>query len=898
MRNVSFAIALVIACAGASTVLAQAPLADHHLHVLSPAAAAHNSETPLPAAQVPDEIDRLLREREKAWRDAVALGRLYTEDSLVLDPDDAAWLRGAAGPRYLSGVFARDHQLMPVDVSIDGSTARLAVYYTRPDGNRTRYFAHGVLALKKQSDGAWRIALEAPVWKGPWTREQLTAAELVAQLDDAGIARGAVLSVAYWFRGDYEKVKAENDWMAAEVAKYPQRLVGFCGVDPLRDYAPAEIARCAKNPLLRGVKMQFGNSRVDLRNPEHVDKVRRVFRAANDSRMAVVAHLWTDRTYGRAEAEVFLERILGEAPDVPVQIAHFAGGGPGYTDEALEVFANAIAANDARTKNLYFDLATVADSQSAEALNKLAMRIRQIGVQRVLYGTDTSPPNAPPRRGWANFRTSVPLTDEEMKAIASNAAPYFAIPAPVAATPVSSDPWSLLAQRDLAAMREQILANHPGPADPLNRDFRTWLDDGFAASVAKAREATTFGGYVYALRHYGAGFRDGHLNYSATVERPRFAWPGFLVELRGGKYVVGAAENDASLPPAGSELLDCDGRAPRQIAEQDVWPYTMGPMIESRWPVVASALLLDRGNPWAPRAKECRFRIGDTVETRALRYRNTTHDTVDKLARVTGAAEGSVRKSGANGVWVTIPTFTASTDAIIATLEQQIALAPEWRSADFIVFDVRGNGGGNSSWGKQLLDALYGKEYLERTTRTRFAGQYVDWRVSKDNVAHIRAIVAQIRREQGDDAPSLPYFSRIADGMKEALARNEPLFRLPGGDDRPASTTSVPAPLYRGKVILLTDTACASACLDFADEVRPLPNATHVGLSTSADSVYMEIRGVGLPSGIGWLNLPVKVYRDRPRGHNEPYVPHVPYAGDIRDTAAVEKWILAITSAP
>lgn len=424
MRNVSFAIALAVG----STLLAQAPAADHHLHVLSPAGAAHNSETPLPAVKVPDDIDRLLREREKVWRDAAALGKLYTDDSLVLDPNDAAWLRGADGPQYLSGVFSRDHQIMPVELSIDGPNARLAVYYTRPEGNKTRYFGHGVFALKKTAGGAWRIALEAPVWKGPWTREQLTAAELIAQLDEAGIAKGAVLSIAYWFRGDYEKVKAENDWMAAEVAKYPQRLVGLCGVDPLRDYAPAEIARCAKNPLLRGVKMQFGNSRVDLRNPEHVDKVRRVFRAANDSRMAVVVHVWTDRKYGRAEAEIFLERIIGEAPDVPVQIAHFAGGGPGYTDEAMEVFANAIVAKDARTKNLYFDLATVADEQSVEVLKQLAVRIRQVGVKRVLYGTDTSPPNAPPRRGWANFRTSVPLTDEEMKAIASNAAPYFGAP--------------------------------------------------------------------------------------------------------------------------------------------------------------------------------------------------------------------------------------------------------------------------------------------------------------------------------------------------------------------------------------------------------------------------------------------------------------------------------------
>jgi len=474
---------------------------------------------------------------------------------------------------------------------------------------------------------------------------------------------------------------------------------------------------------------------------------------------------------------------------------------------------------------------------------------------------------------------------------------FFAAMQAATAPAASPDPWSLMAQRDLEAMRAQILASHPGPADPLNPEFKKWLDQGFESSMAKAREAKSFGGYVYALRHYGAGFRDGHLNYSATVERTQFAWPGFLVELRGGgKYVVGAtAPNDTAVPPAGSELIDCDGRTPETIAQEDVWPYTMGPLIDSRRPIVASALLIDRGNPWAKRAKECRFRIGDKIETRAIRYRNTNQEAVNKVAAsfaATRAPEPPVRPSGSNGVWVSIPTFGAQDEKSLNALKQQIADAPNWRKADYIVFDVRGNGGGNSSWGKQILDALYGKEFLDRTTRPRFAGQYVDWRVSADNVKHVRDIVAQITREQGAEAPALPYFTQIAEGMEKALERGEALFHLPDdGDDGPASTSPIPAPLYKGKVILLTDTTCASACLDFSDEVRPLPNATHVGLATSADSVYMEIRGIGLPSGIGWVNLPVKVYRDRPRGHNEPYVPQRPYEGNINDTGAVETWI-------
>jgi hypothetical protein len=42
------------------------------------------------------------------------------------------------------------------------------------------------------------------------------------------------------------------------------RLRGFCGVNPLRDYALDELARCAEQPGLRhvahGLKLHFGNS--------------------------------------------------------------------------------------------------------------------------------------------------------------------------------------------------------------------------------------------------------------------------------------------------------------------------------------------------------------------------------------------------------------------------------------------------------------------------------------------------------------------------------------------------------------------------------------------------------------------------------------------------------------
>jgi predicted TIM-barrel fold metal-dependent hydrolase len=67
---------------------------------------------------------------------------------------------------------------------------------------------------------------------------------------------------------EYEKVKAENDWTAAQAALHPKRLIAICSFNPLKEYALDELARCAKNPnLRRGIKMHFGSSDVQVEIP-------------------------------------------------------------------------------------------------------------------------------------------------------------------------------------------------------------------------------------------------------------------------------------------------------------------------------------------------------------------------------------------------------------------------------------------------------------------------------------------------------------------------------------------------------------------------------------------------------------------------------------------------------
>jgi predicted TIM-barrel fold metal-dependent hydrolase len=272
--------------------------------------------------------------------------------------------------------------------------------------------------------------------------QPITARDMIRLLDEAGIGSALLLSIAYMYGSpartitdEYAKVREENDWTGEQAMEVPERLLAFGSVNPLKEYAIDEIVRCASKPTLcHGLKLHFGNSDVQLDNPAHVEQLRRVFQVANEHRMAIVVHLRASisrqRPYGAEQAHVFLNELLPVAPDIPVQIAHLAGSGPGYDDppaqRAMAVFAAAVEQDDPRARQLWFDVATVVDGNpSPETVELVARRIRQVGTERTLYGSDAAiGDNLRPQEGWAAFQ-GLPLHAAEFEQIASNVAPYF-----------------------------------------------------------------------------------------------------------------------------------------------------------------------------------------------------------------------------------------------------------------------------------------------------------------------------------------------------------------------------------------------------------------------------------------------------------------------------------------
>lgn len=275
------------------------------------------------------------------------------------------------------------------------------------------------------------------------------ADDVVAALDTAGIRQATLLSVAYFFgfpgievADEYTKVRAENDYVARQAARYPDRLTAFCGVDPLAGYALEEIDRCAREPDLEGLKLHLANSDVDLRDTADVRRLAAVFRRADEGGLPIVVHVFTrNPDYGYEDADIFIREVLGEAPDVPVQIAHLAGpsGFTAATDGASKAFADAIASGSPALGELYFDIAAVVvppsrargDStvlRQIRRMNRAAVdRMREIGLDRILFGSDWfgSERDVGSMRAYIEaLHSALPLDEDEVRDLLDDRASY------------------------------------------------------------------------------------------------------------------------------------------------------------------------------------------------------------------------------------------------------------------------------------------------------------------------------------------------------------------------------------------------------------------------------------------------------------------------------------------
>ena len=262
-----------------------------------------------------------------------------------------------------------------------------------------------------------------------------TGAQAINMLDEAGLSKGVILSLGYFYGvpelagtefDDHRLVRSENEYVADQVSLFGDRLVGFFSVNPLAEYAIDEIRNWAVRGGLVGLKLHLANSDFDFNNREHVRKLREVFELLNESGMPVIIHLRNrNPEYGYSDAALFIDSVARHAPDVTMQLAHAAGWG-GYdsqTDGAIQAFLDAIDNGVLDRSKVWFDIAALMDEQDPDESNEdLRKRFREIGLDRLLFATDWEQVDA--KSYMESLAANPSLSDAEWRQIFANEAPY------------------------------------------------------------------------------------------------------------------------------------------------------------------------------------------------------------------------------------------------------------------------------------------------------------------------------------------------------------------------------------------------------------------------------------------------------------------------------------------
>lgn len=478
------------------------------------------------------------------------------------------------------------------------------------------------------------------------------------------------------------------------------------------------------------------------------------------------------------------------------------------------------------------------------------------------------------------------------------AAPVTAQEAPAAPSFLTTPrDWSATLREDVTALHAVIMDSHPGPYDTLNPEFRAKAEAGLATALQRAQTATDAGGWWWALRAYVASFDDGHVQLGLK-ESGGFPtrWPGFLTNDKGGAQIVLTRdETDADTPPVGARLIDCDGVSADQLGADRIGAFRGRWFLESQHVLYGDWLFMNASNPWTPEMRNCRFEVGGQTRSWTLNWRPIATDDLSARRQALsgrGDYEFGLKTLDDGGVWFSAPSFngnpgSAAYAALTPLMEELKTRQTELRAAPYVVLDLRGNGGGSSHWSELVAQALWGEDWM--ASHQLPAIEAIEWRASDDNLKAIQAYFDEWTAANADEQ-RINWARRIIAGMTAARAAGQPYWR--DGNDEPMPEDAGPTPpqLVRGPVFILTDAGCGSACLDAVD-LWKAAGAIQVGRETSADTVYMDVRGDELPSGLAQIAVPMKVWRGRQRGNNEPQRPAHLFDGDMTNTAALQAWI-------
>lgn len=247
------------------------------------------------------------------------------------------------------------------------------------------------------------------------------AEDLIARLDEANVQQAVVLGLGYFGLPSDFNMAPENDFTAAEVAKFPDRLIGFCGINPLYDSALDEIDRCLALPGMVGIKLNpVGGSGMDWENEDHAAAISAVLDSAQEHNAPVLLHVSAAPLDD--DSLISALGVIGSHPDVRIVIAH-CGGLADYEIEGYLIPAQAIPPIISM-ENLFTDVSACLKFYNDAPLSQrelIVWRLRKWGLERVFFGSDylAVAPAETPQQALETL-SQYPFTQDEIDLITGN----------------------------------------------------------------------------------------------------------------------------------------------------------------------------------------------------------------------------------------------------------------------------------------------------------------------------------------------------------------------------------------------------------------------------------------------------------------------------------------------
>jgi hypothetical protein len=202
-----------------------------------------------------------------------------------------------------------------------------------------------------------------------------TADELITSMDEDGVDISVLVNHGWT---THELCVETNDYILESIARYPNRLIGFCSVQPNSyEAAIAEIERCAKGGA-RGVgEMRPDMQLFDLRDEVIMKPLAEVI-AKHKLLLLTHASEPVGHEY-RGKGSItpdMLYPLITSSPDLTIVCAHWGGGLPFYAlmPEVKQAMTN-----------VFFDTAASPLLYSPEVYNQV---IQLVGADKILFGSD------------------------------------------------------------------------------------------------------------------------------------------------------------------------------------------------------------------------------------------------------------------------------------------------------------------------------------------------------------------------------------------------------------------------------------------------------------------------------------------------------------------------------